>query len=311
MGSTRLVSAAHFLSRNFSHADMLESELKRAILSSVSHKEFRDILEYAVLPAGKLFRPRLVEAMALDLDKNFSRDHLHLACALEIHHAYTLVHDDLPAMDNDLIRRGKPSTHAKFGEWQAILAGDALLINSFEELMKINSPKIRELHRLFSWCTGGKGLILGQYLDLKSEGKVTTSEILRIHELKTARLIQVAIAGAAMISQKKFSRSFFRLGREIGITFQLLDDLNELTAESLSAHEKEINPFLLNPSQAISALQASFTRLEVLLRKEKLTHVNAMLESFFAGNRKELSQKSSVIFSHIGVDLQIELKGFL
>ncbi len=311
MDSTKSPLGELLVSLNFNRADMLENDLKRAILSSVSHKEFREILEYAVLPAGKLFRPRLVEAIALDLSGKFSQDHLHLACAIEIHHAYTLVHDDLPAMDNDLMRRGKPSTHAKFGQWQAILAGDALLINSFEELMKINSPKIRELHRLFSWCTGGKGLILGQYLDLKSEGKVTTREVIRIHELKTARLIQAAIAGSAMLSQSKFSPNYFRLGREIGITFQLLDDLNELTDENLSSREKEINPFLLNTPEAIAALLASFKRLEKLLQKEKLTHLNAMLNFFFDTNRKELSQKSTVISRHLGLEILNELKGFL
>ncbi|MES2527177.1 MAG: polyprenyl synthetase family protein [Bdellovibrionota bacterium] len=290
---------------------MLESALKKAIHSSVTHPELREILDYAVLPAGKLFRPRLVEAIALDLDKKFSSDHLHLACALEIHHAYTLVHDDLPAMDNDLVRRGKPSTHAKYGEWKAILAGDALLISSFETLMKIESTKIRDIHRLFSWCTGGKGLILGQFLDLGSAGKVNTPEVIRIHELKTARLIQAAVAGAALISQKKFSRDFFRLGREIGVTFQLLDDLNELTDEKLSPHEKDINPFLLNRPMAMKAFNRSFESLKVLMEKEKLTHLNVMLQNYFEDNRKALREKSTTLAQHLQSDVMNDLKGFL
>lgn len=290
---------------------MINESLKKALRSTVIHPELHEILDYAVLPAGKLFRPRLVEAIALDLDKKFSSDHLHLACALEIHHAYTLVHDDLPAMDNDLIRRGKPSTHAKYGEWKAILAGDALLIASFEELMKVKSEKIRELHRLFSWCTGAKGLILGQFLDLGSQGKVTTSEVVRIHELKTARLIQAAVAGAALISQKKFSKSYFRLGREIGITFQLLDDLNELAAEKLSPHEKDINPFLLNRPTAMASFQRSFTTLGALMEKEKLTHLNQMLENYFEDNRRNLRKSSATIEKHLSSNLTQDLKGFL
>ena len=290
---------------------MLESALRQAIHSSVTHPELREILDYAVLPAGKLFRPRLVEAIALDLDKKFSPDHLHLACALEIHHAYTLVHDDLPAMDNDLVRRGKPSTHAKYGEWKAILAGDALLISSFEQLMKIESTKIRDIHRLFSWCTGGKGLILGQFLDLGSAGKVNTTEVIRIHELKTARLIQAAVAGAALISQKKFSHDYFRLGREIGITFQLLDDLNELTEGKLSPHEKDINPFLLNRPMAIKAFSRSFENLTRLMEKEKLSHLNAMLVNYFSDNRKSLSEKMTALSSHLGKEIITELAKFL
>lgn len=290
---------------------MLETSLKEAINSSVTHPELREILEYAVLPAGKLFRPRLVEAVALDLGKKFTQDHVHLACALELHHAYTLVHDDLPAMDNDLIRRGKPSTHAKYGEWKAILAGDALLISSFEQLMKVKSEKIRDLHRLFSWCTGGKGLILGQFLDLGSAGKVNTTEVVRIHELKTARLIQAAVAGAAMISLNKFSWNYFRLGREIGITFQLLDDLNELTDEKLSPHEKDINPFLLNCPMAMKAFNRSYGSLKLLMEKEKLSHLNIMLNNYFEDNRKSLSTKSDILARHLHADVMKDLKGFL
>lgn len=310
MVSTRLVSEELSLSRNSSRADMLENDLKRAIASSVSHKEFREILEYAVLPAGKLFRPRLVEAIALDLSGNFSNDHLHLACALELHHAYTLVHDDLPAMDNDLMRRGKPSTHAKFGEWQAILAGDALLINSFEELMKVESPRIRELHRLFSWCTGGKGLILGQYLDLKSEGKVSTPEIIRIHELKTGRLIQAAVAGAALLTEKKLSKKYLRLGREIGVTFQLLDDLNELTSPTLSPHEKDINPFLLNTNEAAQALVKSYESLQRLLKEKKLSHLDSMLMEYFRNNRNDLQKNEHVVNAHLKKEIRNLLGSF-
>lgn len=290
---------------------MLVESLKKAIHSSVTHPELREILDYAVLPAGKLFRPRLVEAIALDLSQNFTQDHLHLACALELHHAYTLVHDDLPAMDNDLVRRGRPATHAKYGEWKAILAGDALLIASFEELMKVRSEKIRELHRLMSWCTGGKGLVLGQFLDLGSEGKVTTTEVIRIHELKTARLIQAAVAGSALISQGSFQRNFFRLGREIGITFQLLDDLNELTEETLSSHEKDINPFLLNREMGIRAFLRSYRMLMRLLEKEKLTHLNVMLKDYLEDNRNKLKTSSDTLSRHLGENILTELKDFI
>lgn len=290
---------------------MLEASIRKAIHSSVNHPELREILDYAVLPAGKLFRPRLVEAMALDLSNGFSADHLHLACALELHHAYTLVHDDLPSMDNDLIRRGKPSTHARYGEWKAILAGDALIIASFEELMKIKSPVIRELHKIFTWCTGGKGLILGQFLDMGSLGKLSTPEIVRIHELKTARLIQVAVSGAALITQEKFSREYFRLGRDIGISFQLLDDLNELTEEQLSPHEKDINPFLLNRDLATKNFISCYRNLWSQLKIRNLRHLETLLSIYFEENRKKLSERMPVLARHLGPEIKDDLRDFV
>src|SRR5690606_35073769 len=135
---------------------MLLQAIKTSLKSAGHHPELFKILDYAVLPAGKLFRPKLVEAIALDLGPQITQDHLHLATAVEIHHAYTLVHDDLPAMDDDQYRRGKLSTHAAFNEWKAILAGDALLIHSFNELNKIKNENHRFLLRFFSWATGAK-----------------------------------------------------------------------------------------------------------------------------------------------------------
>jgi geranylgeranyl pyrophosphate synthase len=88
-------------------------------------------------------------------------------------------------MDNDLFRRGKPSTHAQFGEWKAILAGDALLISSFDELNKINHFNYKIIHKLMSWATGAKGLILGQFKDLSANGNLDISSVVRILELKT------------------------------------------------------------------------------------------------------------------------------
>lgn len=278
---------------------MLNESLKTALAASAHHKELFDVMEYAVFPAGKLFRPKLVEALALDLTKSMSKNHGHLASALEIHHAYTLVHDDLPAMDNDLIRRGKPSTHAAFGEWKAILAGDALLIYSFEELMKIDHPELKNIHRLFSWATGAKGLISGQFRDLAAQGKASFEETVRIHELKTARLIQIAMVGTYYLSTpKKNLKStieFLRLGREIGVSFQLLDDLNELTDETISAHEKEINPFLISPEAGQKELFLSIERLQKIILKNRLTNLDSMLKDYFKKNQENLISKGEIL----------------
>lgn len=259
---------------------MLLKALQEALASSTHFNELSKIMEYAVFPSGKMFRPRLVEALGLDLG-DISKHHKHLASAIELHHAYTLVHDDLPAMDNDLIRRGKPSTHAQFGEWKAILAGDALLIASMQEINKIKNT---EITNLFTWATGAKGLILGQFLDLGANGKATLSEIIRIHELKTSRLIQVATLGSLYLSEKKPSLKkqieFMRLGRDIGVSFQLMDDLNELQGE-ISPHEKEINPFLFAPDAAKKELNRSTERLQSIVKKYQLKNTETMLSDYF------------------------------
>ncbi len=217
-----------------------------------------ELATYAVLPAGKLFRPLLCLAShadfnSSDLNQNLaaSDDLALIASFLEIHHAYTLVHDDMPAMDNDDTRRGKPSHHVKFGEWRALLTGDALAIGSFHLLSKIKASSAPSILKLATWSTGPKGLIQGQYKDLSHEMNENFNELLETHLLKTARLIQLSLTlpllleGASMRELKKK----WRFGRAIGILFQLLDDLCELADQQLSEHERDINPWLRYENQ--------------------------------------------------------------
>lgn len=271
---------------------LFEESLKSALNHSVHYQHLKTVMDYAVLPAGKLFRPKLVEAITLDLNNQMTPDALHLATSIELHHAYTLVHDDLPAMDNDLIRRGKPSTHAQFGEWKAILAGDSLLIASFEELMRIEHINIRGLHKLLSWATGGRGLIKGQFLDLEADGKLDLGQIVRVHELKTARLIQVATIGSYLLHSDEQNLKglveYMRLGREIGVTFQLIDDLSELTDKNVSEHETMINPFIISSHEALRALRASHMRLQTVTFRYRLNHLERMLADYFKNSQANL-----------------------
>lgn len=286
---------------------MLTEAIHKALNKTTFHQELLEVMDYAVFPAGKLFRPRLVEALALDLEHKLTDNHLHLAAAIELHHAYTLVHDDLPAMDNDLMRRGKPSTHAHFGEWKAILAGDALLIASFGELMEMNHPNARAIHKLMTWATGAKGLIEGQFRDLAADGKVHIQNVIRIHELKTARLIQLATLGSYLLSAKINLRGkieFLRLGREIGVSFQLLDDLSDLMETEVSPHEKAINPFISNGERALNELRLSHMRLTSITFKHRLTHVEKMLQDYFKANQDQLLRNFSIIEMNAGGDLK-------
>jgi geranylgeranyl pyrophosphate synthase len=194
-------------------------------------------------------------------------------------------------MDNDLIRRGKPATHAQFGEWKAILAGDALLIASFNELSNIRHQHFHEILKFMTWATGAKGLIKGQFLDLSAKNKFSVSDVVRIHELKTARLIQLCTVGSYLLNFSSGFRGkieFMRMGREIGLSFQLFDDLTELAHTKVSTHEKEINPFIQNGELALKELKDSYQRLRIILSKHHLVNVEKMLNNYFASNQEFL-----------------------
>ncbi|MBH46665.1 MAG: hypothetical protein CME71_00685 [Halobacteriovorax sp.] len=235
----------------------LEQNLIHYLEQSIPAHQFAEIYRYAVIPAGKLFRPKLALAAFEDAGGDIHNIPLAhaiwpFASALEIHHAYTLVHDDLPAMDDDDMRRGRPSTHKEFGQWQAILAGDGLAVASFRLLSRVNHPQNRLITSVAAHALGPKGLIQGQALDLSGEMKNDFHTLLLTHELKTARLIQLALFGGTVLASKnvnaKACKQAWRLGHAIGLSFQLLDDLGELTDEQLSKHEADVNPWLAKQS---------------------------------------------------------------
>ncbi len=237
---------------------------------------------YSLLPPGKLFRPKLVYALAKDLTSPdlfscYEKDFFHLALSLEVHHTYTLIHDDLPCMDNDEVRRGRPTLHMVFDEWHALLAGDALLNVSFGLLAKLPPSCLPQLLHYYSWATGPKGLIKGQVLDLQKDSNTTL-----LHELKTARLMQLALVGTALILQeeKKFTLRDFkilhRLGQRIGLLFQLADDLDDIKNEKESA-----NAFQRNPEEAQKKMDDVKKDLEKIFREKKLPQLELFTMSFF------------------------------
>ena len=199
-----------------------------------------EAMRYAALGGGKRLRGFLViEVAALfGVDRTCAA---RVAASVEMLHAYSLVHDDLPAMDDDDIRRGKPSTHKAFDEATAILAGDALQARAFEVLAEPDThshPEARaELVLALAHAAGGRGMCAGQMIDILAEGKrLGADEISRLQALKTGRLIQYsveagAILGRAPPSQRHHLAAF---GRDIGTAFQIADDLldAEGTAEA-------------------------------------------------------------------------------
>ena len=197
-----------------------------------------EAMNYAVKNGGKRVRPVLCFSACEALGGNPLKAK-ELAVALECIHSYSLVHDDLPAMDNDDFRRGKPSTHKKFGEANGILAGDALLNFAFEVVLskKDFNDKDAKALSVLADCAGYSGMIAGQVLDLENENACNVdSEILyKIYENKTAKLITAPLLIASILCDFKHYDSLKDLGYHLGIAFQMVDDLMDVegTLESI------------------------------------------------------------------------------
>ena len=197
-----------------------------------------DGMKYAVLDGGKRVRPVLCLATAELLKLDLSSV-LHFALALECVHSYSLVHDDLPAMDNDDYRRGKLSTHKKFGEANGILIGDALLNFAFEHALSsdnFNQNSLKAM-RVLADFAGYRGMIGGQVYDLQSENKQDFSEkdLYLIYENKTAKLITAPLLIASELSGGLYRKELSDFGYNLGVLFQIIDDIMDVegTLESI------------------------------------------------------------------------------
>lgn len=274
----------------------MENKIKEIITSRTSGSELAQIIDYAMFPAGKLFRPKLVMAMAEDLN-NVTNDHYLLAAAIETHHAYSLVHDDLPCMDNDEFRRGKLSTHKKYGEWKALLAGDAMISLSYEILASMNSPKAKDLIIDFTKSMGSLGLIRGQFIDLSHSNK-SFEQTLKMHELKTGRLIQYSLnASHKLCGSPLDEQKINELGTNIGINFQLLDDLGELV-EEVGEHEENVNAFLnYDAKEVLETCKSLNESIFETLRECKLEKIGFMYQIFLNKTSTKISSGIDKIIS--------------
>ena len=195
-------------------------------------------MKYAVLNGGKRIRPILL-LMILDLFEKDEKLGVPSAAALEMIHSYSLVHDDLPALDNDDYRRGKLTTHKKFGEAEGILIGDALLTHAFyiltEKNLNLLSPeKIVEIVRLTSSYAGINGMIGGQMIDIESENKKIDMETLKyIHKNKTGKLLRLPIEIGCVISEisKDIREKLEKFADLIGLAFQIKDDILDIEGD--------------------------------------------------------------------------------
>jgi farnesyl diphosphate synthase len=197
-----------------------------------------EAMRYAVLDGGKRLRPLLVLGAAEAVRGN-AEAALRAGCAVELIHAYSLVHDDMPCMDNDVLRRGKPTVHVAFGEATALLAGDALQALAFELLAPAGTdiPERTQaaLCRLLAQAAGHAGMAGGQAIDLAAVGKSLTEDELRhMHRLKTGALLQASVMmGAACGEPSAQARQGLdSYGRALGLAFQVVDDILDVTADS-------------------------------------------------------------------------------
>ena len=197
-----------------------------------------ETMRYAVLDGGKRLRPLLVLAASEAVDGNEVAA-LRAACAAELIHAYSLVHDDMPCMDNDVLRRGKPTVHVKFGQAQALLAGDALQALAFELLAPddeaIPAAVQATLCRLLARSAGHAGMAGGQAIDLASVGLALTETQLReMHRRKTGALLEGSVMmGAACGKHSAGAAAALQdYGSALGLAFQVVDDILDVTADS-------------------------------------------------------------------------------
>ena len=224
----------------FKHrAGLVDEWLDRLIPSEIEQPStIHKAMRYSLFAGGKRLRPILTIATG-EIFGAQEHELLPAACSLEMIHTYSLIHDDLPAMDDDDLRRGRPTNHVVFGEAIAILAGDALLTQAFQTLANYESLNAEDKVRVISEVGQAAGtiraLIGGQVLDMQSEGKVISGEQLEeIHRAKTGALIRCAVRIGAIIggSSERELKALTEYGEKAGLAFQIADDLLDETATS-------------------------------------------------------------------------------
>ena len=207
-------------------------------------KKLFEAINYSILSSGKRLRPYLViqSSKLFDVDQ---KNALRVASSIEMIHAYSLIHDDLPSMDNDFLRRGLPTTHKKYDEATAILAGDSLLTLSFEILsdnLTHNDSKIRcELIYELARAAGANGMVAGQMMDLEAENKkLSIGVITRIQRLKTGALIAFSCNAGAILgrAEKKYKFALQGYAHDIGLAYQIRDDLLDITSTTKKLGKK-------------------------------------------------------------------------
>ncbi len=223
-----------FIDRMAQDRALIENYLARVFAVEPRHADLQEAMEYSLLAGGKRIRP-ILTLETCRLCGGEAETALPFACAVEMVHTYSLIHDDLPAMDDDGLRRGRPTNHIVYGEAAAILAGDALLTAAFEQLTKARLPadRIVEAVECLSRAAGSAGMVGGQALDMAGEGRTLgVRELELLQSLKTGALISAAaelgcIAAGGTVQQRAQVRVY---AQAVGRAFQVRDDMLDVTS---------------------------------------------------------------------------------
>lgn len=222
----------NFKEKQIFYIKIIEENLANCVaIDNPYYVSLKEAMLYSLTAGGKRLRPTLALAAAEILGTQ-PGEVIAFACAIEMIHTYSLIHDDLPAMDNDDLRRGKPTNHKMFGEAMAILAGDALLNLAYETMLKDalagnSMAKLRAMEAVAGYA-GARGMIGGQVIDLQAEGRrVDSQELTAMHRLKTGALIKAPVEAAAIISgagEEQFA-ALSNFAANLGLAFQIKDDI--------------------------------------------------------------------------------------
>ena len=279
--------------------EQLELEMQRYIEEHVQEEQLRESMIYSIRAGGKRIRPLLLFVTMASFQKKVNFGAIQVASALEMIHTYSLIHDDLPAMDDDDLRRGQPTNHKVFGEALAILAGDSLLTMAFQLLSQsqLANDKKLLLIQLLAETSGSSGMVAGQVADILGEGqKLSVEELVAIHRRKTGELIRFAIlAGGILADQSQQTiEDLAQLANHLGLAFQIRDDILDVISDASvlgkatqkdEMAEKNTYPGLLGLDGAKEALAFEMAQSRAIiqvLQKEQL-HVELfedLLEMF-------------------------------
>ncbi|MFS0643962.1 polyprenyl synthetase family protein [Siminovitchia sp. 179-K 8D1 HS] len=267
------------------YKQILNEQLLKKISELEAPPKLKEAMAYSLKAGGKRIRPLLLFAVIESCGKNPMLG-LPVALALEMVHTYSLIHDDLPSMDNDDLRRGLPTNHKVYGEAMAILAGDGLLTYGFELIAADSSldPATRiHMIRLLAQCAGPEGMVGGQVADLEGENQaLAINELEHIHHRKTGKLLSFAILAGAQIggAREDQIRSFQKFSYHLGLGFQISDDILDVEGDedllgkpvgSDTGKHKSTYPALLSMEGAKKQLEYHIDEAKSALRETKLS----------------------------------------
>ena len=254
--------------------EIIDRSLREYLPPDKAETKLHQSIAYSIHPGGKRLRPILCLAAA-ELICGSHKNVLPAACAIEMIHTYSIIHDDLPSMDDDDTRRGKPSNHRVFGEAVATLAGDALLTDAFSLLTEkslekgISSELILRVVSIISEAAGSEGMVLGQAFDLEMDGgeHLSVNEISNTYLMKTARMIEASILSGAVLAGAG-EEELLKLksySEKIGIAFQIKDDIHDATESyGTTQKSKDKNGTRKNTYVSVMGVQASKDKVSEL-----------------------------------------------